>query len=71
MAWAVWLAAPVVTTLLAALSAWWVGRPKRVPSTQEAMQAHREYLDALVVPARGAARAPSGAGRLAQGEARD
>jgi hypothetical protein len=56
MAWALWLAAPVLVTLVAALWSWWRGRPERVPDTHEAMQAHRDYLDALVVPARGTER---------------
>jgi hypothetical protein len=57
MAWALWLTTPVVVTILAALGTWWRGRPQRVPDTDEAMQAHRDYLDALVVPARGESRA--------------
>lgn len=61
MAWVVWLAVPVAATVLAALWAWWRGRPARKLSAHEAMQAHREYLDALAVPARGSARAASGA----------
>jgi hypothetical protein len=64
MAWAGWLATPVAATVLAALWAWWRARPARLPSAQEAMRAHREYLDALVVPARGTARVGSGAARL-------
>ena len=53
MAWAVWLAVPILVTTLAALWTWWRGRPRRAPTVREAMQAHREYLDALAVPARG------------------
>jgi hypothetical protein len=53
MAWAIWLAIPVLATVLAALWSWWRSRPSRVPRTHEAMQAHRDYLDALVVPSRG------------------
>jgi hypothetical protein len=64
MAWAVWLAAPVAATALAALWAWWRGRPARTPSAHAAMQAHRDYLDALVIPARGTARTASGAAHL-------
>lgn len=64
MAWAVWLAVPVAATVLAALWAWWRARPARTPSAREAMQAHRDYLDALVVPARGTARAVPGASHL-------
>jgi hypothetical protein len=57
MAWALWLATPVAVTVVAAFVSWWRGRPQRVPGTDEAMQAHRDYLDALVVPARGQTRA--------------
>ncbi|MDT4957536.1 MAG: hypothetical protein QOF87_2668 [Pseudonocardiales bacterium] len=64
MAWAVWLAAPVAATVLAALWAWWRARPARTPSAKAAMQAHRDYLDALVVPARGTARAATGTARV-------
>jgi hypothetical protein len=53
MAWALWLAAPIVLTVLAATWSWWRGRPERTPGTDQAMRAHREYLAALVVPARG------------------
>ncbi len=60
MAWAVWLAMPVAATVLAALWAWWRARPARTPNAHETMRAHRDYLDALVVPARGTARAASG-----------
>jgi hypothetical protein len=61
MAWAMWLAAPVAATLLAALGVWWRGRPERAPTVQEAIQAHRDYLDALATPA----------GRAAGGSVRD
>ena len=59
MTWALWLAVPVVATVLASLWTWWRGRrarPKRRVTTAGAMQAHREYLDALVTPARSAHR---------------
>jgi hypothetical protein len=52
MAWAVWLAVPVVATVLAAVWAWLRGRPARKLNTSEAVQAHSEYLDALVQTAR-------------------
>jgi hypothetical protein len=60
MAWALWLAVPVVVTVLVALWAWWRGRPQRQPDTDEAMRAHRDYLDALTVPARGTHRVRPG-----------
>lgn len=67
MAWAFWLAVPVVATLLAALLTWLPGRRSaaaaaRRPDTVEAMRVHRDYLDALAVPALGTYRvAPSDA----------
>jgi hypothetical protein len=61
MAWAVWLAVPIAVTILAALWVWWRGRPRRAPTVAEAMQAHRDYLDALAVPARGTLRVPTAA----------
>jgi hypothetical protein len=55
MTWALWLGAPIVVTVLAAIWSWWSGvrarGPRRV-STRAAMRAHGEYLDALVLPAR-------------------
>ncbi len=56
MAWAIWLAIPVAVTLLVAVWTWLRGRAPRVPTTGQAMRAHRRYLEALVVPARGTAR---------------
>ena len=47
-----WLAGPVVATTLAALWAWLRSRPPAPPTTREAMQAHRDYLDALARTAR-------------------
>ncbi len=47
MAWAFWLAVPVVVTLLAALWSWVRTRPRRLPDTAESMRAHSAYLDAL------------------------
>lgn len=55
-----WLAAPVAATVLAAVWVWWRGwraRPRQL-TTPEAMRAHRDYLDALVIPARGTERVP-------------
>jgi hypothetical protein len=45
--WAIWLLAPVVATVLAAIGSWWRSRPKRPMTTSEAMRAHGEFLDAL------------------------
>lgn len=58
MAWAWWLAVPVVTTVVAAVGTWWSGhaRRRRRPGTDAAMRAHRDYLAALVEPARGTER---------------
>lgn len=65
MAWALWLAVPIVATVVAAVGTWWSARrsrPARRTDTVDAMQAHRDYLDALTVPARGTERvAPSAA----------
>ncbi len=52
MGWAVWLLIPVAVTVLAALGSWWRARPARTLNTQEAMQAHGEFLDALSQTAR-------------------
>jgi hypothetical protein len=56
MSWALWLAPPLVVTVLASLWAWVRNRPVPAPATDEAIKAHQDYLDALVVPARGTAR---------------
>ncbi len=47
MAWAWWLAAPVLATALVALWFWWRGRPRRQPDTDAAMREHQQFLDAL------------------------
>jgi hypothetical protein len=52
MGWALWLLVPVAVTVLAALVSWLRGRPARPLSTRRAMQAHDEFLAALVQPAR-------------------
>jgi hypothetical protein len=61
--WALWLAVPVGATTLAALwswvRGWWSRRADRPLTTDEAMRAHSEYLDALAIPARSAARPPA------------
>lgn len=59
MAWAWWLAPPVIAGTLAALRAWWGTRRSVAPTpstTDDAMRAHQDYLDALARPVRGTAR---------------
>ncbi|MCW2496638.1 hypothetical protein [Jatrophihabitans sp.] len=59
MAWAMWLAVPIGTTILAALWSWWRGRRALAAQrldTAGAMRAHQAYLDALTIPARSSAR---------------
>jgi len=53
MAWALWLAVPIAATVLAAVGTWWSARrtrPAKRADAADAMQAHRNYLDALTVP---------------------
>ena len=50
--WAVWLSIPVAATLLAAVGSWLRARPKKTLTTDEAVRAHGEFLDALVQTAR-------------------
>jgi hypothetical protein len=52
MGWAVWLSIPIAATALAAIGSWVRARPKKAPSTDKAMRAHGEFLDALVQTAR-------------------
>jgi hypothetical protein len=52
MGWAVWLLVPVAATVLAAIGSWLLARPKKALTTDEAMRAHGEFLDALVQTAR-------------------
>lgn len=52
MGWAVWLSIPVAATVLAAVGSWLRSRPKRAPTTDEAMRAHGDYLAALAQTAR-------------------
>jgi hypothetical protein len=47
MEWALWLLIPVAVTVLAALGSWLRARPRRRPTTDEAMRAHGDFLDAL------------------------
>ena len=52
MGWVVWLLIPVAATVLAAIGSWLRARPKKAPTTDEAMRAHGDFLDALVQTAR-------------------
>ncbi|MEO9139467.1 MAG: hypothetical protein ABI345_10420 [Jatrophihabitans sp.] len=52
MSWVLWLAPPVVATVLAACWSWLRSRPKPIPSTPQSVQAHSDYLDALAQTAR-------------------
>jgi hypothetical protein len=58
--WALWLALPAAATVLAAIGSWWRSRPKRTLTTHEAMQAHDQFLHALMQPARSKDRGPDG-----------
>ncbi len=53
-----WLLIPVALTVLAALVSWLRARPKRIPTTGEAVRAHGDYLDALAQTARSRDRGP-------------
>ena len=60
MAWAIWLAVPVGATALVAVwswvRGWWARRAVRPLTTEQAMQLHADYLDALTIPARSSTR---------------
>ena len=58
VAWAVWLAVPVLVTLIVAVITWLRARPERELTTQQAMRAHEDYLDALRQPPRSKDRGP-------------
>jgi cytochrome c-type biogenesis protein CcmH/NrfF len=58
VSWALWLAIPVVVTLLAAVLSWLRSRTARALDTDEAMRAHGEYLEALAQTARSKDRGP-------------
>jgi hypothetical protein len=67
------LSVPVGATVIAALLTWLHGvaaerRARRRPSVHEAMASHQQFLDALVIPARGQFRVP--APDVSLGEAR-
>lgn len=57
MAWAFWLAVPLVITAGTAVFGWWRGRPPRHHGPEDAMRAHTAYLDALTAAPRGKGRA--------------
>jgi hypothetical protein len=48
----VWLLIPVAATVFAAIGSWLRARPRKPPTTDEAMRAHGDFLDALVQTAR-------------------
>jgi nitrate reductase gamma subunit len=59
VSWALWLAAPVVCTVVAAIGSWLRHRPvKPKLDTPRAIQAHADYLDALAQTARSKDRGP-------------
>lgn len=58
VAWVIWLLVPVIAPVIVAVVIWIRGRPKRLPTTGEAMREHAAYLDALVQTARSRDRGP-------------
>lgn len=58
VSWVLWLAVPVAVTLIAAAITWLRGRPARELTTQQAMRAHDDYLDALTQSPRSKDRGP-------------
>ena len=56
MGWAIWLGAPVVATVLAALATWWRNRPRPPLTSEQTVCDHRDFLaslaDAVPTPAR-------------------
>jgi cytochrome c-type biogenesis protein CcmH/NrfF len=56
--WVLWLAVPLVVTLIAAAITWLRARPARELTTQQAMRAHGDYLDALTQAPRSKDRGP-------------
>jgi cytochrome c-type biogenesis protein CcmH/NrfF len=58
VSWVLWLAVPVVVTLVAAAITWLRGRPARELTTRQAMRAHDDYLDALTQSPRSKDRGP-------------
>jgi hypothetical protein len=47
MGWVLWLVSPVVATTLVALVTWWRNRPAAPLTSEQAVIAHRVFLDAL------------------------
>jgi hypothetical protein len=65
-AWAIWLAVPVVITLLVAIVVWWRGRARRPPTVNQTLAEHARYLAAL-----GAAIRPAATARATSTESDD
>ena len=47
MGWVWWLMAPLVATTLAAVATWWANRPRRPLTSEQAVLAHHDFLEAL------------------------
>jgi hypothetical protein len=60
LTWALWLAAPVLVTVLAAMVLWWRARPPRPQGIEETIAGHREYLRVLGANASARPEAPHG-----------
>ncbi len=46
-AWAIWLAVPLVITLLVAIVVWWRARAPRPPTVNQTLAEHARYLSIL------------------------
>ena len=44
MGWVWWLLAPLAVTSVAAVLTWIAGRPRRPPTSEEAVSSHRQFL---------------------------
>lgn len=47
MGWQLWLAAPLIATLTAAVVVWWRARPRPTPSVHVRVRDHHRFLDEL------------------------
>jgi hypothetical protein len=47
MSWLWWLLAPLLATIAAAVVTWIAGRPRRAPTSEEAVSTHRRFLEDL------------------------